>query len=109
MANGNGGTAKLYQIIGLMVVGMLSGGAGTLGYQKINPPRPDPFTGAMAREMEINLKAYIREQIETLRINDSRLSRIEASYLSEAYARRIFDGQLRGIGAKIPTGKFGEN
>lgn len=126
MANGN--NTKLYQIIGIMAVGMISGGAGTVGYQKINPPRPDPFTGKMAAEMEEratrNLRDYIREQIgivkaadariearleqhlqfsqERVSDYDKRISRIEASYISEAEARRIFHSPpVRGMPKKV--------
>jgi len=45
------------QWIVILVLALLGGGGGNYIIQKANPPRPDPFTGSQARDMETRLSA----------------------------------------------------
>ena len=53
---------RIYQIVGVAVVGLLAGGGGSVAVDAISPPRPDPFTATMAREMRADLLAAIAMQ-----------------------------------------------
>jgi len=67
VANGSTGDAngKLsVRDVLVLLTAVGAGGLGTYGYQQISPPRPDPFTGTMAKEMEIRLR-HDMERIET--------------------------------------------
>lgn len=40
---------------------VIAGGGGAFSYQTLNPPRPDPFTGTMGREMRAELDRDISD------------------------------------------------
>jgi len=68
----NGDLTKVYQIIGVAVVGLVAGGGGSLAVDSINPPRPDPFTGTMAREMRADV-------MSALATHDARIRALETT------------------------------
>ena len=61
MANGNGRIAV--RDVAYLLAAVAAGAVGTYGWNQIDPPRPDPFTGTMAREMEARLRRDL-EHIE---------------------------------------------
>ena len=67
----NGDLTRIYQVIGVAVVGLLAGGGGSIAVDSINPPRPDPFTGTMARELRADIMAG-------LAAHDARIRALEA-------------------------------
>lgn len=84
MANGNGVPKLSTRDVIILLAAVLSGMGGTIGYQQINPPRPDPFTGAQARAME----SALRRDIERLEhIVDEHLA--YSLRKTEAYDRDI--------------------
>lgn len=66
----NGELAKLYQIVGIAVVGLVAGGGGSMAVDAINPPRPDPFTGTMGRELRADM-------MRALEAHDARIRALE--------------------------------
>lgn len=50
---------SLQEIAGIVLVAMLSGMTGTWGFQQLQPPRPDPFTGSDGRQMRDALTTRI--------------------------------------------------
>jgi hypothetical protein len=69
-----------------LLVGTLASGLGMGGsavYQRIQPPRPDPFTGTMAHELEERVNARIAELDRTgtraLQECRARVTALEAS------------------------------
>lgn len=64
MANGNGSKIPLRDV-GILIAALLSGLGGAYGLRQIDDPRPDPFTGAMGREMEARLRRDI-ERVEEM-------------------------------------------
>ena len=68
----NGDLTKVYQILGVAVVGLLAGGGGSIAVDSINPPRPDPFTGTMAREMRADV-------MSALAAHDARIRALEST------------------------------
>jgi hypothetical protein len=67
----NGDLTRIYQVVGVAVVGLLAGGGGSVAVDAMNPPRPDPFTGTMAREMRADL-------MSALGAHDARIRSLEA-------------------------------
>ena len=59
MANGDGNGKIAIRDVAILLTAVVSGAGGTMLYQQIDPPRPDPFTGTMAREMEARLRRDI--------------------------------------------------
>ena len=56
MANGHGTPKISTRDVVILLAAVMSGMGGTIGYQKINPPRPDPFTATQARQMEAGIR-----------------------------------------------------
>ena len=82
----NGELTKIYQVIGIAVVGLVAGGGGSLAVDQINPPRPDPFTGAMGRELRADM-------MRSLEAHDARLRALETAVGSYGEAiRHLSDG-----------------
>lgn len=67
----NGDLTRIYQVVGVAVVGLLAGGGGSVAVDAINPPRPDPFTGTMGRELRADM-------MRALDAHDSRIRALEA-------------------------------
>jgi hypothetical protein len=67
----NGELSRLYQVIGIAVVGLAAGGGGSLAVDAINPPRPDPFTGSMGRELRADMMRNLESHDARLRILES--------------------------------------
>lgn len=54
----------------MALIAVILGGSGSALYQNVNPPRPDPFTGSMGKEMESRVakrNQAIEDRIETIR------------------------------------------
>ena len=49
------------------LLAVILGGGGAAGYIGFNPPRPDPFTGTMGRDMEKRMVAYCDKRVGTVR------------------------------------------
>lgn len=73
---GDGGNGRLFAgdvkdriILALLAVILGSGGAA--GYMNLNPPRPDPYTGTMARADQEDMKKWVQTELDrmTLRLD----------------------------------------
>jgi hypothetical protein len=63
----NGELSRVYQVIGVALVGLLAGGGGSWVSDQVSPPRPDPFTGTMGRELRADMVRALEEQDRRLR------------------------------------------
>jgi len=50
---------SIQEVAGIVLLAMFSGMTGTWGYQQLQPPRPDPFTGTDGRQMRDQLSTRI--------------------------------------------------
>lgn len=64
------------KISGVILASMLAAVGGTVGYQKVNPPRPDPYLGSEARAAHRAMSkesSELRKQLADLRITMAEL------------------------------------
>lgn len=106
----------VHELIGLALIAVLGGGSGAWGFLQVQPPRPDPFTGADGRQLEErltarthrleqeheSLKAWQKEWGATRQDVPQRLARIEA--LLELNGGRLADisDRLRKVEERRP-------
>jgi len=85
MSNGENGS-KSKQIVLYSVMASVGAILGGPGYELINPPRPDPFTGKDAKQIEIRLGKAIVATQQTVKELDQehsgRMDRIDARHTS---------------------------
>lgn len=86
----SGDMSKIYQIIGMAVLGLAAGGGGSLALDALNPPRPDPFTGTMGREMRA-------EMTRSLEVHDARIRALEQVTSGCAEAIRHLSDTLKEL------------
>lgn len=71
---------QVLRVAGVIFAGALAGIGSMVGYQQVNPPRPDPFTGSQGREMGRQIAnvriavAEMKRDIEGIRGSVERLS-----------------------------------
>lgn len=64
----------------LVLLAVILGGSGAAGYMNLNPPRPDQYTGTMARADQEDIKKWVQTELDrmTMRLDvmDRRLELI---------------------------------
>lgn len=93
----NGDLTRIYQVVGVVVVGLLAGGGGSVAVDAINPPRPDPFTGTMARELRADLMSALANHDTRIRALESQMAPCLTRMDAMAEILKELRGELRDL------------
>ncbi len=98
----NGELTKIYQVIGIAVVGLVAGGGGSMAVDVINPPRPDPFTGAMGRELRADMMRSLEAHDARLRVLEGIAGGCSKSMEHLSEALREVKNEMRELERRRP-------
>lgn len=58
----NGQTSNAMSLTTVALIGVLAGGGSSMGLRAVAPPRPDPWTGAQAQALRIDMMAELERR-----------------------------------------------
>jgi hypothetical protein len=84
-------------MVGVVVVGLVAGGGGSMAVDAISPPRPDPFTGTMGRELRADMMRSLEAHDTRLRVLESIAGGCGKSMEHLAETLRELKAELRAL------------
>lgn len=88
----------------LALLAVIFGGSGAFGYLQTNDPRPDPYTGTMARNDQNEMRKWVQQELDrmTLRLDvvDRRLELIYEMRQDVAVMREKIERVERRLNGK---------